>query len=199
MTGAAAGEEGLTRIFADGADLRIAVVLWLLLAGRLCTVSSEEAIGLFFGELFFIVIVFFFVVEVVEVFDIEGGSWLGEVEAFWGGFDVADGAGGVGLGLEAAGVVAGELEAVEESGGSLDFELAGGEGVDDDGEGDLDGFAVLEGGKLDVLAGDEVAAGGLGGAEGGVALVEAVVEVAPGSAGERGGFAAGSVGLDMAT
>jgi hypothetical protein len=82
MTGAAAGEEGLTRIFADGADLRIAVVLWLLRAGRLCTVSSEEAIGLFFGELFFIVIVFFFVVEVVEVFGIEGGAWFGEVEAF---------------------------------------------------------------------------------------------------------------------
>ena len=183
MTGAAAGEEGLTRIFADGADLRIAVVLWLLLAGRLCTVSSEEAIGLFFGELFFFVIVFFFVVEVVEVFGIEGGAWFGEVEAFGGGFDVADGAGGVGLGLEAAGVVAGELEAVEESGGSLDFELAGGEGVDDDGEGDLDGFSVLECGEFDVLSGDEIAAGGLGGAEGVVALVEAVVEVAPGSSG----------------
>src|ERR1700731_3429507 len=95
-----------------GRNFRIAVVLVRLLAGRLCTVSSEEAIGLFFGELFFfvIVIVFFFVVEVVEVFGIGGGAWLGEVEAFWGGFDVADGAGGVGLGLEAAGVVAGELE-----------------------------------------------------------------------------------------
>jgi hypothetical protein len=49
-----------------------------------------------------------------------------------------------------------------------------------------------------VLAGDEVAAGGGGGAEGGVALVETVVEVAPGSIGEGGGFAAGSVGLDVA-
>ncbi len=65
------------------------------------------------------------------------------------------------------GVVAGELEAVEESGGSLDVEAAGGEGVDDDGEGDLDGFAVFEGGELDVLAGDEVAAGGIGVAVGG--------------------------------
>jgi hypothetical protein len=35
----------------------IAVVLVRLLAGRLCTVSSEEAIGLFFGELFFFVVI----------------------------------------------------------------------------------------------------------------------------------------------
>jgi hypothetical protein len=76
--------------------------------------------------------------------------------------------------------------------------LSGGQSVDDDGEGDLDGFAVLEGGKLDVLAGDEVAAGGLGGAEGGVALVEAVVEVAPEAVGQGWGLSSGSVGLDVA-
>jgi hypothetical protein len=49
-----------------------------------------------------------------------------------------------------------------------------------------------------VLAGDEVAAGGFGVAEGGVALMEAVVEVAPLAIGEGWGFAAGSVGLDVA-
>jgi hypothetical protein len=50
---------------------------------------------------------------------------------------------------------------------------------DDDGEGDLDGFAVFKWGEFEVLAVDEVAAGGLGGAKGGVALVKAVAEVAP--------------------
>jgi hypothetical protein len=123
---------------------------------------------LLFGELLlFVVIILFFVVEVIEVVGFEGGAWFCQVEAFGRGFDGADDVGCEGLGLEAAGVVAGELEAVEESGGALDVELSGGEGVDDDGEGDLDGFAVLESGELDVLAGDEVAAGGLGGAEGG--------------------------------
>lgn len=37
-----------------------------------------------------------------------------QVEAFQGGFDGADDAAGVGLGVEAAGVVGGKLEAVEQ-------------------------------------------------------------------------------------
>jgi hypothetical protein len=49
-----------------------------------------------------------------------------------------------------------------------------------------------------VLARDEVGAGCGGVPEGGVAMVEMVVEVAPRLAGERGRFAAGSVGLDVA-
>ena len=73
-----------------------------------------------------------------------------------------------------------------------------GEGVDDDGESDLDGFAIFECGEFDVLAGDEVAASGLGGAEGAVALVEAVVEVAPDASGEGGAFALQAVGFDVA-
>jgi hypothetical protein len=101
--------------------------------------------------------------------------------------------GGVGLGAQGGGVDGGELEAVEEGGGATGLQVSGGEGVDDDGEGDLDGFAVFEGGELDVLAGE-----GGGVAEAAVALVEAVVEVAPYSRGEGGGFAAGSVGLDVA-
>ncbi len=136
--------------------------------------------------------------SVGSVFDFEYRAGLGEVEAFGGGFDGADGVGGIGFGVEAAGVVAGELEAVEQGGGALDVEIAAGERVDDDGEGDLDGLAVFEGGELDVLAGDEVAVGGLGGAEGGVALVEAVVEVAPEASGEGGGFALEAVGFDVA-
>jgi len=77
----------------------------LLLAGRVCAVSLEEAVGLFFGEFFFVVILLFvfFVVEVIEVVGIEGGAGFGEIEAFGGGFDGADGVGGVGFGVEAAG------------------------------------------------------------------------------------------------
>jgi hypothetical protein len=56
--------------------------------------------------------------------------------------------------------------------------LSGGEGVDEYGESDLDGFAVFEGGEFEALAGDEVVTGGCGWTEGGVALVETVVEVA---------------------
>jgi hypothetical protein len=56
--------------------------LLLSVAGGLGTVHFEEAVGLFFGELFFFVVFVFFVVEVVEVFGVEGGCWLGEVEAF---------------------------------------------------------------------------------------------------------------------
>ncbi len=108
----------------------------------------------------------------IEVVGVEGGSF-GEIEAFGGGFDGADGGGGGGFGVEAAGVVAGELEAVEQRGGALGFELSGGECVYDAGEGELDGLAVFEGGEFDVLAGDEVAAGGFGVAVGVVALVEA--------------------------
>jgi hypothetical protein len=46
---------------------------------------------------------------VIEVFGVEGGAGFSEVEAFGGGFDVADTVGGVGFDVEAAGVVAGEL------------------------------------------------------------------------------------------
>ena len=123
---------------------------------------------------------------------------MGQVEAFGGGFDAADGVGRIGFDAKVARVVAGELEAVEERGGSFGVELAGGESVDDDGEGDLDGVAVFECGEFDVLAGDEVAAGGGGGAEGGVTLVEAVVEVTPEACGEGGAFALQAVGFDVA-
>jgi hypothetical protein len=64
-------------------------------------VPGEEEFGFFFEELGF-----------------------GEVEAFGGGFDGEDGLRG--LVAEAGGVVAGELEAVEEGGGSFGLEAAGG-------------------------------------------------------------------------
>ena len=65
--------------------------------------------------------------------------------------EAADHAGGVGFGLEAGGVAGGKLEAVEQGCGALGVEVAGGEGVNDDGESNLDGFAVFEGRELDVL------------------------------------------------
>ena len=102
-----------------------------------------------------------------------------EVQAFGRGFDGADDVGCGRFGLEVASVVGGELQAIEQGGGALGVKLSGSEGVDDDGEGDLDGLAVLEWGEFDVLSGDEVAAGGFGGAVLFVAAVEAVMEVAP--------------------
>jgi hypothetical protein len=146
-----------------------------------------------------IVIVLFVVVQVDAVFcEIEHGAGFGEVEALGGGVDGADYFGGVGLEVEMGGVDGGELEAVEEGGGAAGFELAEGQGVDDYGEGGLDGLAVFEGEELDVLAGDDVAGGFSLGAEGGVALVEAVVEVAVGGLAERWGLALESVGADVA-
>jgi hypothetical protein len=152
--------------------------------------------------------VVFFVLLVVEgevrfgvvVFvDFYGGSRLGEVEAVRAGLYVADDSGGIGLADEPGGVVGGQLEAIEQGGGAAGVQIAGGEGVDDDGEGDLDGFSVFEGIELDVLAGNEVAAGGVVVAEALVGLVEAGVEVAPEFPGEGWGLAAGAVGLDVAT
>jgi hypothetical protein len=85
---------------------------------------------------------------------------------------------------EAGGVVAGRLETVEAGRGSFGLEVPRGEGVDDAGEGELDGFPVFEGGELDLLAGNEVAAAGFGVAIGFVAVVKMAVEVAPAAAGE---------------
>lgn len=80
--------------------------------------------------------------------EIAGAAGAGDVGAGGAGFggevvDIADGVGGLGLGLEAAGVVGGELESVEEGAGALDVDAVGGEGVDNLGDGELDGFAVL--------------------------------------------------------
>jgi hypothetical protein len=126
-----------------------------------------------------------------------GWSFQDDIEAFGRGFDAADDAAGVGFCVEAAGVAGGQLKTVEQDGGALDIEIADGQGVDDDRERDLHGFAVFEGGEFDVLAGDEVAAGWSLEAEGLVALMEAGVEVAPDSGGQGWCFAAGSVGLDV--
>jgi hypothetical protein len=94
-------------------------------------------VGLVF-VLFFVIVFWFFFVE-----DFDGGVWFCEVESFWGWGYGADYVGGVGLGAEFGRVDGGELEAVEEGGGAAGFELAQGEGVDDDREGGLDGLAIF--------------------------------------------------------
>lgn len=91
------------------------------------------------------------------------------------------------------------MEAVKQGGGAPGVEMAGGEGVDDDGESDLDGLAVFKGGESDVPAGDKVAGAVWGGVpKAGVALVEAGVEVAVGSFVEGWGLALEAVGFDVA-
>ena len=76
-------------------------VLFVLIFVFVDGVPGEEEIGFFFEEL-----------------------GLGEVQAFEGRFEGADGVGR--FCAEAGGVVAGELEAVEEGGGSFGLESAGG-------------------------------------------------------------------------
>jgi len=105
--------------------------------------------------------------------------------------------GGVGCGVEAGGVDGGQLETVEECGGSFGFDGVGGEGVDDYGDGELNGLAVFKGAEFEVAASVEVFAVGVVGAEAGVAGVETVMEVAPLASCEGWGVALQAVGLDV--
>jgi hypothetical protein len=149
-------------------------------------------------EQLFVFIIIFFVV----LFKFEGddfaGCRFGEIEAFRGGFGCADYIAGGRAEVELRSVDGGELESIEQGCGAFDLDLAGSNSVDDDGESDLDGLAVFEGGEFEVLAGYEVTFGGFGVAKAGVALVETGVEVAPDGSGEGRGLAAQSVGLDVA-
>ena len=141
-----------------------------------------------------------------RVFDFGGSAWRGEVGVGFGdggpGFfvDFADELGGAADDAQAAGVGGGELEAVEERVGLLAVDVAAGQRVDDAGDGELGGLAVLDGGELDhrvvmdafgmevdLVAVDVVAA------------VQATVEVAELRAGELDAVALEAVGLDVAT
>jgi hypothetical protein len=169
-------------------------------AGNTAFTCAEQCDSIFYFVVFvFVVILESFPQErgggAVVVFAY--GAGLGEIEAFGRGFGGADDVGGEGFGAESAGVVAGELEAIEKSCGAFDIEVAAGESVDDDGERNLDGFAVFEGDEFDVLAGDEIAASRFGGAVFFVATVQAMVEVTPLSVIECGRVALQAVGLDV--
>lgn len=90
----------------------------------------------------------------------------------------------------------GDLYAVEKSRGAAGVEGVHGKGVDDGGEGGLDGDAVVERVEVDGLAG--VGGGQDGGAGAGVPAVVPVVEVAEVLASEGGGLALAAVGLGVA-
>jgi hypothetical protein len=111
----------------------------------------------------------------------------GEDEAFGGLEGGADDVFGCGVeGAVARQVDAGELQAVEDGGSALHFEIVGGERVDDEREGHLDGGSVFEGADFEArsifVGGFQLAARDVGF----VAVVEALMEETEVEAGERG-------------
>ncbi|MDP9051293.1 MAG: hypothetical protein M3O31_11335 [Acidobacteriota bacterium] len=139
----------------------------------------------------------------VRIGNIYGQAFGGDVEVLFGEqapaflFDLGDHVGGVVADAKAATVVGGEAESFEEGVGLTVGEASGSEGVDDGGDCDLDGGAVLECRQLKRDAGDE--------AEGGFVAVnvvgagEAVVEVTESRTGESYTVALEAVGFDVAT
>ncbi len=112
-----------------------------------------------------------------------GFGYWGQVQAVFGGLSALDEFDGVLGGFEVADVADGELEALEGKGSDALVHHAGGDGVDDKRDRELDGLVVFERGELEVDARGAVAARGGGEAEVFVAGEEVVVEEAVGLAG----------------
>jgi hypothetical protein len=118
-----------------------------------------------------------------------------EFDAVEGGLVGGDDRLGAGLSDGELGeIFGGKLEGAKDGGGAFFVEVAGRKGGDEEGCGDLDGFAVFNGRQVELIDFDL----GICGANGAVAEVEAGVEEAPVLAGGRGRVAALSVGFDVA-
>ena len=139
------------------------------------------------------------------VFDFDGAAGWGDVGAGFGDggrglfVEVADELGRLADAAHAVGVGRGEVEAIEESVGTLFGDAIGGESVDDAGDGDLNGGGVLERQELDVVAHFDAVRIEMGlVAVGVVGALEAVVEVAEYGLLEGNGSALEAVGFDVA-
>jgi hypothetical protein len=138
-------------------------------------------------------------------FDFDGSAGRCDVGAGFGdcgrGFfvEVADELGGFADAAHAVGVGGGEEEAVEEGVGALFGDAVGGEGVDNAGDGDLDGGGVLEREELDVVAHFDAVRIEVGlVAVGIVGALKAVVEVTEDGCFEGYGAALEAGGFDVA-
>jgi len=138
------------------------------------------------------------------VVDLAGAAGQGDVGTAFGEegllllAEVADDLGGMAHSAHATGVGGGEIEALNESEGAPFGDAVGGEGVDDAGDGDLDGLAVLKLGELDVRAGIDAVGIKVGFvAIAVVAAMKAIVEVAEDRSAEGDGAALEAVGEDV--
>ncbi len=128
--------------------------------------------------------------------DVEVGFW-DECPGFF--VDFADHLGGAASDAHALAVGGGEAKAFEESIGAPFVDAAGGERVDDAGDGNLDGLAVLQRGEIEErVAGDKRGPQGDFVTEDVVAAVEAAVEVTEYGVCDSDTVALEAVGLDVA-
>lgn len=128
--------------------------------------------------------------------------------------DTTDDAIGEGFDVDGSDVAAGELEAVEEQAGAFEIDAIGGDGSDEEGDGELDGFGVFKGWEVEVDGRRGGVDGGVFGRsgcfrvehgrslgrfeQGPVPFCELCVEEAKRFVAQRWGFAAMSVGFDVA-
>jgi hypothetical protein len=133
-------------------------------------------------------------VDLIKGLGFEVGK--GEVEGVAGGGESADGGGvGSGLALERGEVAGGDLETAKKQKSAGKLEVAGGDGVDDLGDGELDGLPILKRDEIDAVDGVE----GLAGTVAAVTSLEALVVVAEGLSIEGDGAAFVSGGADVTT
>jgi hypothetical protein len=177
---------------------------WL---GRLRVLQGEQKAGLFLMEVGFAFAELLFAVGehllfATDVFPhlgagLERVGGRGEEAVFGVGDDLFERLLGEGLGvrgklLMGREIGAGDLEAVEEETGAAGIEIVGGEALEDEADGELDGGAVLGNREQDGGAAGFARVRFDGGAAGGVVVV-AELFVA-----ERGGATAASVDEDVA-